>query len=90
VATWLASALERASQEFFGRPVGYTAEGGTIPFLASLARRYPDVQFVATGVLGPDSNAHGIDEMLDLPTAVNLINAVTSIVAAFAHRKDPS
>jgi acetylornithine deacetylase/succinyl-diaminopimelate desuccinylase-like protein len=90
VAPWLASALERASQEFFGRPVGYTAEGGTIPFLASLARRYPEVQFVATGVLGPESNAHGIDEMLDLPTAVNLTNAVTSVVAAFAHRKDAS
>jgi acetylornithine deacetylase/succinyl-diaminopimelate desuccinylase-like protein len=90
VVPWLASALESASQEFFGRPVGYTAEGGTIPFLASLAQRYPDVQFVATGVLGPDSNAHGIDEMLDLPTTVNLTNAISSVVAAFAHRKDAS
>jgi acetylornithine deacetylase/succinyl-diaminopimelate desuccinylase-like protein len=90
VAPWLAGALEGASQEFFGRSVGYTAEGGTIPFLASLAQRYPDVQFVATGVLGPDSNAHGIDEMLDLPTTVNLTNAVSSVVAAFAHRKDAS
>jgi len=48
------------------------------------------VQFVATGVLGPDSNAHGIDEMLDLPTAVAVTNAVATIVAAFAARKGES
>lgn len=88
VAPWLAASLEAASQTYFGCSVGYTGEGGTIPFLASLARRYPDVQFVATGVLGPDSNAHGIDEMLHLPTTVALTNAVTSIVEAFAHRKE--
>lgn len=90
IAPWLGDALEQASQEFFGRSVGYTGEGGTIPFLASLGRRYPRVQFVATGVLGPDSNAHGIDEMLDLPTTIALTNAVATIVAAFTQRKDAS
>ena len=87
IAPWLDRALQEASVECFGRSAGYTAEGGTIPFLASLARRYPDVQFVATGVLGPESNAHGIDEMLDLPTTVALTNAVSYIVSAFTHRK---
>ena len=90
VAQWLAVALEQASREFFGRDVGYTGEGGTIPFLASLGRRYPNVQFVATGVLGPDSNAHGIDEMLDLPTTIAVMNSVASVVAAFGSRKDAS
>ncbi|NNN07594.1 MAG: M20/M25/M40 family metallo-hydrolase [Acidimicrobiaceae bacterium] len=88
VAEWLVTALEQSSQKYFGRGFSYTGEGGTIPFLASLARRYPNVQFVATGVLGPDSNAHGVDEMLDLPTTIAVTNAVSSIVAAFAHRKD--
>ena len=90
LASWLAAALDQASLDTFGQRVGYTAEGGTIPFLASLGRRYPGVQFVATGVLGPDSNAHGIDEMLDLPTAVAVTNAVTAIVAAFASRPGDS
>lgn len=87
LAPWLAVALDDASQGSFGRPASFTAEGGTIPFLASLGRRYPNVQFVATGVLGPASNAHGIDEMLDLPCAVAVTNAVASILGAFTTRK---
>jgi len=90
LAPWLASALDFASQSAFARAAGYTGEGGTIPFLASLGKRYPGVQFVATGVLGPDSNAHGIDEMLDLPATVAVTNAVTCVLAAFAIRKDAS
>ncbi len=84
LAPWLSEALESASIEAFGRPPAFTGEGGSIPFLASLAKRYPAVQFVATGVLGPDSNAHGIDEMLDLPTAVGVTNAVTTLLSAYA------
>ena len=69
---------------------GFTGEGGSIPFLAELGRRYPACQFVATGVLGPHSNAHSIDEMLDLPTTVAVTNAVASIVAAHARARTPS
>src|ERR1019366_1404868 len=52
---WVAP--EQASLDAFGRSVGFTGEGGSIPFLNSLAKRYPGVQFVATGVGGPQSNA---------------------------------
>jgi len=88
LAPWLAEAVQVASQDAFGKPAGFTGEGGTIPFLASLGKRYPGVQFVATGVLGPHSNAHGIDEMLDLPTAVGVTNAVATILEAFTKRND--
>jgi acetylornithine deacetylase/succinyl-diaminopimelate desuccinylase-like protein len=81
---WLSDALEAASLDAFGRPVGYTGEGGSIPFLASLATRYPGVQFVATGTGGPHSNAHAIDEMLDLPMAVGVTNAVVTVLTAHA------
>ncbi len=84
---WLSAAMSLASEEFFGNPVGYTGEGGSIPFLASLGQRYPDVQFVATGVLGPHSNAHGIDEMLDLPTTVKVTNCIVTVIAAHAADK---
>lgn len=85
LAPWLCRALEDASQEAFGRAAGFMGEGGSIPFLASLAKRFPGVQFVATGVLGPQSNAHGIDEMLDLPTVVGVTNAVVSVLGAYAN-----
>lgn len=87
---WLSDAISLASQEFFGNPVGHTGEGGSIPFLASLGRRYPDVQFVATGVLGPHSNAHGIDEMLDLPTTVKVTNCIVAVIVAHATDKRKS
>jgi acetylornithine deacetylase/succinyl-diaminopimelate desuccinylase-like protein len=86
LAPWLEPALEEASVEAFGRSVGFTGEGGSIPFLAALARRYPGVQFVATGVGGPHSNAHAIDEMLDLPMAVGVTNSVITVLAAHASK----
>jgi acetylornithine deacetylase/succinyl-diaminopimelate desuccinylase-like protein len=84
LAPWLAPALERASLDAFGRSVGFTGEGGSIPFLGELAKRYPGVQFVATGVDGPQSNAHAIDEMLVLPMAVGVTNAVVTVLEAHA------
>jgi acetylornithine deacetylase/succinyl-diaminopimelate desuccinylase-like protein len=72
-----AAALERVSRAAFGQPVGFHGEGGTIPFLADLKRSFPHTQFVATGVLGPHSNAHGPNEFLHIPMA----KAVTAAVA---------
>jgi acetylornithine deacetylase/succinyl-diaminopimelate desuccinylase-like protein len=71
------AALNRTSRAAFGQPVGFHGEGGTIPFLADLKRSFPQTQFVATGVLGPHSNAHGPNEFLHIPMA----KAVTSAVA---------
>ena len=86
LAPWLADALDLASREAFGRAPGFTGEGGSIPFLASLGKRYPEVQFVATGVMGPQSNAHGIDEFLDLPMTVGVTNSVITVLTAYANR----
>ncbi len=88
LAPWLRTALEEGSALAFGKPVAFAGEGGSIPFLASLGQRFPSVQFVATGVLGPHSNAHGIDEMLDLDCAVAVTNAMSHVIAAHAQRKD--
>ena len=43
-------------------------EGGTIPFMAMLGEKFPEAQFLITGVLGPQSNAHGPNEFLHVPT----------------------
>jgi acetylornithine deacetylase/succinyl-diaminopimelate desuccinylase-like protein len=81
-AHWLAQATEAASQAFFGHRAGAMSEGGTIPFLAELAGRFPAAQFLVTGVLGPSSNAHGPNEMLDLATARHLTAAIAYVLAS--------
>jgi acetylornithine deacetylase/succinyl-diaminopimelate desuccinylase-like protein len=73
----IASVLERVSKERFGRTFAGVGEGGSIPFLADLQKGFPGTQFVATGVLGPHSNAHGPNESLHIPMA----KAVTHLVA---------
>jgi acetylornithine deacetylase/succinyl-diaminopimelate desuccinylase-like protein len=74
------AALERASMGSFGQPVGFHGEGGTIPFLADLKRSFPGTQFVATGVLGPHSNAHGPNEFLHIPMAKAVTEAVAELL----------
>jgi acetylornithine deacetylase/succinyl-diaminopimelate desuccinylase-like protein len=79
---WLNHVVTRASNAHFGAPPGAIGIGGTIPFLASLARRYPETQFLVTGVLGPDSNAHGPNESLHVPTAEAIAATVAEVLAA--------
>ncbi|HEU4618208.1 MAG TPA: M20 family metallopeptidase [Gammaproteobacteria bacterium] len=84
LAPWLEAALMQASQTYFGRPAMYMGEGGTIPFMAMLGERFPDAQYLITGVLGPESNAHGPNEFLHLPTAKKLCCCVAETVARHA------
>jgi len=83
-APWLARALEQASQAHYGKPAAAIGEGGTIPFMAMLGRRFPDAQFLITGVLGPKSNAHGPNEFLHVPYAKKLTACVADVLAAHA------
>jgi acetylornithine deacetylase/succinyl-diaminopimelate desuccinylase-like protein len=59
----------------------YMGEGGTIPFMGMLGEKFPDAQFLITGVLGPHSNAHGPNEFLHLPTAKKLTCCVAEVIA---------
>ena len=85
-APWLADAVDAASVAHFGQPSGATGIGGSIPFMAMLGERFPDAQFVVTGVLGPGSNAHGPNEFLHLPTARRVTACVADVLAAHALR----
>jgi acetylornithine deacetylase/succinyl-diaminopimelate desuccinylase-like protein len=78
---WLEQAVDQASRVFFGKPAASMGEGGTIPFMGMLGRKFPKAQFVITGVLGPESNAHGPNEFLHVPTAKRLTACVASILA---------
>ena len=83
---WLEAALDEASTASFGQPGASFGEGGSIPFMGMLGERFPDAQFVITGVLGPDANAHGPNEYLHVPTARKLTMAVAHLLDAHAHR----
>ena len=77
---WLAQSLDAASRECFGKPVQLMGEGGSIPFMSMLGEAFPQAQFVITGVLGPESNAHGPNEFLHLPTARKLTACVARVL----------
>ncbi len=85
-AAWLQAALDEASSAFWGRPCSAMGEGGTIPFMAMLGERFPDAQFLITGVLGPESNAHGPNEFVHLPMARNIAASVAHVLDAHARR----
>jgi acetylornithine deacetylase/succinyl-diaminopimelate desuccinylase-like protein len=86
LAPWLEASLARASQAVFGAPAAYLGEGGTIPFMTMLGEKFPQAQFVVTGVLGPHSNAHGPNEFLHIPTG-RRVSAVIAQVLADHHAR---
>ena len=81
VSNWLAAAVNAASRDYFGRDAVYMGEGGTIPFMAMLGDKYPESEFLITGVLGPGSNAHGPNEFLDIPTGKKVTCCVSRVLA---------
>ncbi len=85
-APWLLSALKAASKKSWGAPMAMMGEGGTIPFMGMLGRVFPKSQFVITGVLGPNSNAHGPNEFLHIPSGQRVTEVVAQTIAAHAGR----
>lgn len=82
LAPWLEKAVTEASQAAFGNPAAYMGEGGSIPFMGMLGEKFPDTQFVITGVLGPHSNAHGPNEFLHIPTGKRVTMVTARLIAA--------
>ena len=85
-APWLQAAVDEASEAHWGKPSAAMGEGGTIPFMGMLGARFPEAQFLITGVLGPGSNAHGPNEFLHLPMARRITAAVSHVLDAHARR----
>jgi acetylornithine deacetylase/succinyl-diaminopimelate desuccinylase-like protein len=86
LASWLANSVDAASRAYFGKPMMAMGEGGTIPFMGMLGEKFPEAQFMITGVLGPQSNAHGPNEFLHIPTGKKLTCAVAQVIADHAAR----
>lgn len=81
LAPWLAKLANDASMQFFNAETLYMGEGGSIPFMGMLGKKFPKAQFLITGVLGPNSNAHGPNEFLDIPYVKKLTGAITAVLA---------
>ncbi|MCX7660201.1 MAG: M20/M25/M40 family metallo-hydrolase [Caldimonas manganoxidans] len=88
LAPWLHQALEGASQTFYGAPVGFIGQGGTIPLMNLLQQGFPTAQMMVCGVLGPKSNAHGPNEFLHVPYGKKLTAAVAAVIAAMPGPQD--
>ena len=80
-AGWLEASMQKASETYFGKPSMYMGTGGTIPFMNMLAERFPDAQYLITGLLGPKSNAHGPNEFLHIETGKRLTACVAQVLA---------
>ena len=81
MAAWLRDSVTRASSAHFGAPPMFDGLGGSIPFMSMLGERFPEAQFLVTGVMGPGSNAHGPNEFIDLPTGVKVTACVAQVLA---------
>lgn len=85
LAPWLAQAADEASRIYYDKPAAYMGEGGTIPFMGMLGEKFPDAQFMITGVLGPHSNAHGPNEFLHLDMVQKLTACVAYVISRLGH-----
>lgn len=82
---WLDASIKKAGANFWdGKESGSYGMGGSIPFLSELEKMYPKTQIVAFGLLGPNSNAHGPNEMINLTYAKKLTCALSHVIQAAA------
>lgn len=80
-ASWLEQALTEASKNYFGDKPAYVGEGGSIGIIQMLGEKYPQAQFMVSGVSGPDSCAHGPNELLNIPAAKKFTCCVADVLA---------
>jgi acetylornithine deacetylase/succinyl-diaminopimelate desuccinylase-like protein len=80
-SAWLVNAAAEASKNYFGAEAMYMGEGGSIPFMGMLGKKFPQAQFLITGLLGPESNAHGPNEFLHIPAGKKLTCCVAEVIA---------
>lgn len=64
-----------AFSEAWGRDTAEMGVGGSIPFVADFADRYPEATILLTGVADPTSRAHGPNESQDLDEIRNAMIA---------------
>ena len=83
---WAVADAKAVLEEAFGNPTVEMGVGGSIPFIAELAERFPNAQILVTGVEDPDSRAHSPNESLHLPSFERAILAEALLLARLGAR----
>jgi acetylornithine deacetylase/succinyl-diaminopimelate desuccinylase-like protein len=73
-----------ASQRFFdNNDMAFTGEGGSVPFVQILNKKFPKSDFMVLGVTGPGCNIHALDENLNLDFCKRVIMSLTYILSEY-------
>jgi len=76
----LKKSLNESSKKMFGKEFYNCGEGGSIPFIAELGELFPKCEMLVTGVLGPGSNAHCLNECLNIQFTKNITVALAHAI----------
>lgn len=76
--------VDESSKIFFKNDWLAIGEGGSIPIMGKFSELWPKGEFIITGVLGPNSNAHGPNEFLHLDYTRKLISSMAYIIGGVA------
>lgn len=85
----LAQAKLWALTEAWGARAVTMGVGGSIPFVAALAKRQPGCSILVTGAEDPDSRAHGPNESVHVGELRNAILAQALFLASLCERTGP-
>jgi len=77
---WLQRSLNEASLAYYGNPAAHYGEGGSIPFMDFLQKKFKKAQFMVVGLIGPESNAHAPDEYMNIAMCKGLMCSVASVI----------
>lgn len=80
-ASWLSSVLAESSEMYFGNKPAYVGEGGSIGVIQMLGEKYPETQFVVSGVATADTCSHGPNEYLPVPAVKKFTCCIAEILA---------
>lgn len=83
---WAVADAKAVLTEAFGHEAVEMGVGGSIPFIAELAERFPNAQILVTGVEDPDSRAHSPNESLHVPSLEKAILGEALLLARLGAR----
>ena len=76
----LKKSFNESSKKMFGKDFYNSGEGGSIPFISELGELFPKCEMLVTGVLGPGSNAHCLNECLNIQFTKNMTVALAHAI----------
>lgn len=77
LSSGIKQSLKRSADRIFGRDIMSYGMGGSIPFIKQLGDNFPTSDFLVLGLLGPGSNAHTVNECINIPYCKKLTTIVS-------------